>query len=161
MSILTPFPIPNRCHYCSGEKFHKHGTRERHVIEQGKKIWHEVQRFHCACDDCRKTFTLLLPNMLPHKHYAAPEIEQVLHKQENPTDPPHECGAEESTLRRWVQEFPQILSVLAVSLESLVNVSITRLVAPLQRVYNALALLACPPPEQSRLAWAFFLARPT
>ena len=117
--------------------------------------------------------------MLPHKHYAAPEIEQVLQKQEDPTVLPHECGAEESTLRRWGQEFPQILSALAASLESLVNVSMTRLVkklsdrhgsffagrllivAPLQRVYNALALLACPPPEQSRLAWAFFLARPT
>ena len=51
--------------------------------------------------------------MLPHKHYAAPEIEQVLNKHENPAAPPHECGAEESTLRRWICEFPEILTALA------------------------------------------------
>ena len=97
--------------------------------------------------------------MLPHKHYAAPEIEQVLQNQEDPAALPHECGAEESTLRRWMLGFPQKLSALAASLESLVNVSITRLVAPLQRVYNALGLLVHPPPNQSHLAWAFFVSK--
>ena len=95
--------------------------------------------------------------MLPHKHYAAPEIEQVLQKQEDPAVPCPECGAEESTLRRWRLEFPPKLSALAALLESLANVSMTRLVAPLQRVYNALDLLIHPPPDQSRLTWAFFL----
>ena len=97
--------------------------------------------------------------MLPHKHYAAPEIEQVLQNQENPATLPHECGAEESTLRRWMLEFPQKLSALAASLESLVNVSITRLVTPLQRAYNALGLLVHTPPNQSRLAWVFFVSK--
>jgi hypothetical protein len=97
--------------------------------------------------------------MLPHKHYAAPEIEQVLHKQENPTDPPHECGAEESTIRRWKQEYPEKLSALAASLESLANISKTCLLPALQRVYNALCLLVRPPPTQNRLAWAFFVSR--
>ena len=96
--------------------------------------------------------------MLPHKHYAAPEIEQVLQKQEDPAAPSIVCGAEESTLRRWILEFPQKLSVLAATLESLVNVSKTRLVAPLQRLYNALSLLVHPPPDHSRLAWAFFVS---
>jgi len=160
MSILTPFPIPDICHYCSSKKFHKHGTRERHVIEQGVKTWHLVQRFLCIDDDCGKAFTLLLPNMLPHKHYAAPVIEQVLQNQEDPATPLHECEAEESTIRRWLKEFSQKLCALAASLELLANVSITRLVTPLQRVYNILDLLDLPP-DQSRLAWAFFLAHPT
>ena len=97
--------------------------------------------------------------MLPHKHYAAPEIEQVLQSQEDPAAPPHECGAEESTLRRWKQEFPEKLSVLAAFLESLINTSAIRLVPPLQRVYNALGHLVHPPPNQSRLAWAFSVSQ--
>ena len=162
MSIVpqpdSSFPIPTACFSC-GSKLHKHGKRKRYVIKQGKKLGAKVQRFLCIACDCGKTFTLLLPNMLPHKHYAAQEIEQVLHKQENPTDPPHECGAEESTLRRWMLEFPPKLSALAALLESLMNISMTRLVAPLKRVYNALDLLVRPPADYSRLAWAFFVSQ--
>ena len=158
MSIVpqpdSSYPIPTACFSCGG-KLHKHGKRRRHVIEQGK-IWHQVQRFLCTACDCGKTFTLLLTNMLPYKHYAAVKIEQVLQNQEDPATPLHECGAEESTLRRWMLEFPPKLSALASSLESLVNISMTRLLAPLQRIYNALGLLTRPPANQSRLAWAFF-----
>jgi hypothetical protein len=97
--------------------------------------------------------------MLPYKHYAAPEIEQVLHNQEDPAAPPHECGAEESTLRRWKQEFPEKLAALAASLESLANISSICILPPLQRIYNALVLLVRPPPNQNRLAWAFFVSQ--
>jgi hypothetical protein len=97
--------------------------------------------------------------MLPYKHYAALEIEQVLQNQEDPTTIPHECVAEESTLRMWVREFPSKLSALAASLESLVNVSLTHLVPPLQRIYNALDILVRPPPDQDRLAWAFYMSQ--
>ena len=97
--------------------------------------------------------------MLPYKHYAAAEIEQVLHKQENPTAPPHECGAEESTLRRWKLEYPPKLSALAAFCESLANIYSVHIIAPLQRLYNALTLLAQPPPNHNRLAWAFFVSQ--
>jgi hypothetical protein len=97
--------------------------------------------------------------MLPHKHYAAPEIEQVLQEHEDPTGPSHECGAEESTLRRWIREFPDKLNALAAYLESLINSFKIYLVPPLQRVYNALASLAPPPPNYCRLAWAFFMCQ--
>jgi hypothetical protein len=97
--------------------------------------------------------------MLPHKHYAAPEIEQVLQTQENSTAPFHECGAEESTLRRWKLEYPSKLSELAAFFESLTNVSKTNQLAPLQRLYNALNTLAQPPPNHSRLSWAFFVGQ--
>jgi len=156
MSIISPtaskFPIPSACYSCGG-KLHKHGQRRRHVRTR-KKVWYQVQRLRCCL--CRETRTLLLPNMLPRKHYSASEIEQVLRKQEDPSAPACECGAEESTLRRWRREFPEKLSSLAVCLESLTNAWETRLISPLQRVYNALNLLVRPPPDQSRLAWAYF-----
>jgi hypothetical protein len=95
--------------------------------------------------------------MLPRKHYAAGEIEQVLQEQEDPSGPLTECGAEESTIRRWKREFPWKLSVLAASLEALANISRICLLTPLQRIYGVLSSLTHPPPPgQSRLAWAFF-----
>ena len=72
-----------------------------------------MQRLRCYV--CGQTRTLLRLNMLPHKHYAAAEIEQVLQGQKNPAVGPHECGAEESTIRRWRREFPERLSALAAS----------------------------------------------
>ena len=150
--FILAFPIPRQCPFCGG-KLHKHGTRKRHVIKGREKIWYDVQRFRCLNDDCRKTFTLLLPNMLPYKHYAAPEIEQVLQKQEDPEAPLHECGAEESTLRRWKHEFPEVLNALAFRLESLaiITISLISKASPLQRVYNALSLVVHPPPNRDRL----------
>jgi hypothetical protein len=99
--------------------------------------------------------------MLPYKHYAASEIEQVLNKHENPSEPSHECGAEESTIRRWIRDFPEILSALAAHLETLANISQINNIPPLQRVYTALASLASPPPDCSRLAWAYYWRNPT
>jgi hypothetical protein len=99
--------------------------------------------------------------MLPHKHYAAAEIEQVLQEQEDPTAPPHECAAEESTLYRWKREFPAILNGLALRLSSLSNIVISLLssAGPLQRLYEVLSSLVKPPPDSSRLAWAFFVSK--
>ena len=99
--------------------------------------------------------------MLPHKHYAAQEIEQVLDKHENPEAEAPECGAEESTLNRWVNEFTEILTFLASHLESLTNVAVSLVSAtrPLQRLYDALESLIRPPPNHSRLAWAFFVSQ--
>jgi len=50
--------------------------------------------------------------MLSYKHYAAPDIEQVLHKHEDPLAMEPVCGAEESTLYRWKREYTEILTVL-------------------------------------------------
>ena len=158
MSILTPFPDPGTCPHCGSKKIHKYGKRGRHVIEK-EKVWYQVQRYHCTDHECDMYFTLLLPNMLPHKHYAAPVIEQVLKQHEDPTAPPHECGAEESTLYRWKQEFPEKLSALAARLESLASAFKIRLVLPLQRVYDALASVIKLASDDCRLAWAFYMSR--
>jgi len=158
MSILTPsasnFPMSRICFSCNS-KFHKHGKRRRHVIELAK-VWYFVQRFHCS--SCGETFTLLQPNMLPFKHYAAPDIEQVLQKHEDPSAVEPVCAAEESTIYRWRREYPAILRDLASRLTSLAKTKEVPILKtrPLQRIYNALKLLVHPPPDSSRLAWAFF-----
>jgi hypothetical protein len=99
--------------------------------------------------------------MLPCKHYAADEIEEVLQEQENSTAPMHECGAEESTLYRWKREFPEVLIMLASRLELLAGIaaSLVSGAQPLQRIYEALGSLVKPPPESSRLAWGFFVEK--
>ena len=144
--------IPYKCS-CGGN-LHKHGKRKRHVIEQGEKVWYFVQRLHCPA--CRKTFTLLPGNMMPNKHYAAPEIEQVLKKQEDPEEPPHNCEAKESTLRRWLREFSQILPYLTSRLLILAGASnfFFSTATPLQQLDKALARFVKAPSDFCRLTWA-------
>jgi transposase len=126
------------------------------LLRNGKKVWYRVQRFHCP--NCGATFTLLLPNMLPHKHYAAIAIEEVIEHDEDPSAKSPGCEAEESTLRKWKQEFPAKIISLAVKLEKGVNAAVTSLLPPLQRLFKALALASVqPPPGESRLAWGFFI----
>ena len=162
MSIATSpsdlnFHIPPKCS-CGGN-LHKHGKRKRHVIEQGEKVWYFVQRLHCPA--CHKTFTLLRGNMMPYKHYAAPEIEQVLKKQENPEEPSHHCDAKESTLRRWLREFPQILAGLTSRLLNLAGASIFSLSTstPLQRLDKALAYFVKAPSDFCQLTWALLIGQ--
>ena len=144
--------ISSKCS-CGGN-LHKHGKRKRHVIERGEKVWYFVQRLRCYA--CRKVFTLLPGNMMPYKHYAAPEIEQVLKKQENPEELPHNCKAKESTLRSWLREFPQILTDLTSRLLILAGASISLLsmATPLQRLDETLAYFVKAPPDFCRLTWA-------
>jgi transposase-like protein len=96
--------------------------------------------------------------MLPFKHYAAPDIEQVLQKHEDPSAVEPVCAAEESTIYRWKREYPAILKSLASRLTSLAKTKEVPFLKtrPLQQIYNALKLLVYPPSDSSRLAWAFF-----
>jgi hypothetical protein len=78
-----------------------------------------VRRFRCS--GCRKTFTVLPPSLLPFKHYAAQEIEQVLrHLFDGGKLLESPSGAEERTLRRWWREFSYRLGQWAGALESTV-----------------------------------------
>ena len=152
------FPPPEVCPDCGG-KLQGHGTRKRHVIEQGQKVWYTIRRLCCSA--CGKTLTLLRTNMLPRKHYAAAAIEEVLQKQEDPNTPPLECTAKESTLYRWCREFPILLRVLLFRLSSLTGVAVSLVSEekPLQMLYKMLEELPQPPPVRDRLAWAFFLGK--
>jgi transposase-like protein len=154
MSIVT---TPSVC--SCGSNLHKHGKRKRHVIEQGEKVWYFVQRLRCPV--CRKLFTLLPGNMMPYKHYAAPEIEQVLKKQENPEEPLQYCEAKKGTIRRWLREFPQVLTGLTFRLLTLAGAPISLLSTdpPLQRLYKALEYFVMAPSDFCRLTWALLIGQ--
>jgi len=118
-----------------------------------------VQRLRCSV--CKHACTLLQSNMLPHKHYAAYEIEQVLQEQEDPTVPAYEGTAEESTIYRWKREFPGVLTEMFLRLSRLTKTAINLISAapPLQKLYEVLSYLDPPPLGSSRLAWAFFVSK--
>jgi hypothetical protein len=107
--------------------------------------------------------------MLPHKHYSALEIEEVLReeeaKEENSADPPHnfECPAEESTLRRWRNEFPEKIRQMASKLETVAKIAALSLTSPksgLQRCRDALVSLGFVISHDACcLPWAFFLSK--
>jgi hypothetical protein len=107
--------------------------------------------------------------MLPYKHYSAVEIEEVLleneAEEENSTAPPSkfECQAEESTLRRWRDEFPEKIRQMASQLEARAKtaaVSLTLVKSGIQRCRDALLSLGFVIfRDASCLAWAFFLSK--
>lgn len=139
---------------------HKHGSRPRSFIDDGVKNWCRVWRFRCPA--CRKTFTRLPPFLLPFKRYIASEIEAVL----GPV-----CGsggssrappaAEESTLRRWWNEYRRKADQWAGLLESRVYElssqasSLVQLPTdPLRRLEKALSRLPTLPSRWSVLVKA-------
>ena len=97
------------------------------------------------------------------------EIEEVLleneAEEENSTAPPHrfECPAEESTLRRWRNEFPEKIRRIASKLEAgakMAAPSLTLAKFGLQRCRDALLSLGFViSRDASCLAWAFFLSK--
>jgi hypothetical protein len=107
--------------------------------------------------------------MLPYKHYAADEIEEVLREEEakegNSTAPPSrfECPAEESTLRRWRNEFAEKIRQMASTLEAGAKMAVLSLISPksgLQRCRDAIVSLGFVlSPDTCCLAWAFFLSK--
>lgn len=73
-------------------------------MSEGVKRQCQVQRFRCT--QCKKTFTLLPPFLLPFKRYVVSEIEAVLrHFLDGKTLSEAPCQASESTLWRWCKEF--------------------------------------------------------
>lgn len=145
---------PKECPYCGG-KVHKHGTRLRLVRATGIKKRCCVWRF--CCTKCGKTFTRLPWFLLPFKHYIAQEIEGVLcylYSGGKFSKAPSE--AEESTLRRWWEEYSDKMPQWAGLLESRIYKvfrqapGIIKLPAnPLKRLETALSGL---PPLSSQ--WA-------
>lgn len=118
-----------KCPNCN-ENLHRKGTRKRHVRRSGAKHWFKVERFRCPC--CGKNFTRLKPFMLPRKHYAADEIEESVSTSSS--------LAEESTSRRWRNEFlPKIQIWIAGTLTNF-NLSASSLNI-FQRLQETLSLM--------------------
>ena len=152
------------CPRCLGAA-HGHGSRKRHVIRNGEKCWHRVRRGQCI-GKCERSFTVLLPFMLPHKHYSGPEIEEVLSTVEEGVAVNHVATwAEESTLHRWIRQFGSMIPVLSAQLEALAykfflkEVSLSILSdRPLTRLKRALGLVEEPYPKSTILGRSFFRA---
>ena len=109
---------------------------------------------------------MLLPFMLPHKHYSGPEIEEVLSVFEAGASVNSvETGAEESTLQRWKQQFRSLIPLLSGQLEELAHQFFDKKTSlsiipdrPLWRLKRALGLLEAPDPGWTILGRSFFLA---
>jgi hypothetical protein len=102
--------------------------------------------------------------MVPYKHYAALEIEEVLNEAEDSslTENSSETSAEERTIARWEKSFPERLSALADRLEEraekmgMKEARATYLSGkPLARLYRIVETLQELPVTVSRLAYSF------
>ena len=161
---LTPQEKILICPRCLGVA-HGHGSRKRHVIRNGQKYWYRVPRGLCV-GKCKRSFTVLLPFMLPHKYYSGPEIEKVLSAfEEGATVNSVETSAEESTIQRWKQQFHSLIPILSEQLEELAHkffhkeTSLSTLPErPLWRLKRALGLVEEPNPHWTILARSFFWA---
>jgi hypothetical protein len=106
--------------------------------------------------------------MIPHKHYDDSEIEEVIEEAESSDAESDgsrlETHAEESTMRRWIDQFSKQIPSMAARLEQMAadmgmgGVSLTRISdRPLQRLRRAVEMLQEIPLGLSRLACAFRL----
>ena len=87
------------CPKCLQKTLHRHGYRQRLLKRgSGTEILSAV-RYHCV--NCSANITVLPPDALPYKHYAAPEIETAV---ESITPEEQRYEAEDSTVRRWRKE---------------------------------------------------------
>ncbi len=94
-----------------------HGTRKRLARIQDTRQWCQARRF--LCPKCKKTFTRLPDILLPLKHYIASEIEGALrHLFDGGKLSESPSGADERTLRRWLNEFSHKMQQWAGLLES-------------------------------------------
>jgi hypothetical protein len=108
---------------------------------------------------------MLLPFMLPDKHYSGPEIEEALSDfEEGVVVNRVETGAEESTLRRWKRQFRSTIPILTTKIEALVQcwfqktLPLSTTDSPLGRLKKALELVEVFPSGWTILAWSFFQA---
>lgn len=130
------------------------------------KVWFRVLRLLCK-GECKTTYTQLLPNMLPQKHYCAAEVEEVLRAQEIGSPMSQLCtNADESTVRRWRNEFPTVLDSLSGTLEAITAVICGKTKPLLQmagssfkRLREAVASLEKLPEGWTHLSRAYFWCR--
>jgi hypothetical protein len=93
-----------RCAHCNGP-LKVHDCYRRHYRDDGgKRHYGWVAQGRCdACD----VYPALIPEFLmPHKHYEAAVIEGVIMNYED-KEPLSDCAADNSTMRRWINQFKE------------------------------------------------------
>ena len=104
------------CPYCGGATW-RHGGYWRNFWEYSKKrkIW--ILRVKCKC--CGKTHAVIPDFLLPDRKYSSKEIEQVIEAKEEGTPISEiDTEAEESTMRRWWNQFKERSKKVIDKLES-------------------------------------------
>ena len=144
------------------------GFRRRHVIENGVKDWSRVHRLRCKnkCK-CKANFTQLEPNMLPHKHYCAADVEEVLYAEETGSPVSQlRTNADASTMRRWRNEFSTVLDTLSGTLEAIAAAVrgkpkplLQMAIASFKRMREAVSSLEELPTGWTHLSRAFYWCR--
>jgi hypothetical protein len=106
--------------------------------------------------------------MVPYKHYAASEIEEVLEEvektEEEATAGLPDTHAEESTIQRWKKDFAEKMPLMAGQLEQIAadlgmggSSLLQRSEKPLQRLREIVEVFQELPSRVSSLAYAFWL----
>lgn len=91
-------PICPKC----GSVLSGYDTRKRIVInEYGEKTQYYLNRLRCPV--CNKVHTEIPDFILPYKNYEKEVIDSVLMGWK------HECFADDSTIRRWIANYPHDL----------------------------------------------------
>jgi len=94
------------CPRCHGP-FKFHGTYSRHFLDE-KGDRHDGWVAQCCCDTCNEYPSLIPDFIMPYKHYEAAVIESaILEVEENGSLGLNSCPADDSTVRRWVNQFQE------------------------------------------------------
>lgn len=97
-----------RCPIC-GDFLLVHGNYTRKTIDSlGNALNLEIIQSRCKNKDCCKTHALIPDFIMPYKHYSLETIEMVLSEIEKTGKLNNlNCPAEDTTIRRWYNEFKE------------------------------------------------------
>jgi len=91
------------CPVC-GNLFIWHDSYPRHFID-GNGLRHDGWLAQLKCPICNKHHTLIPDFIMPYKHYSAEVIESAINDTENGDFGRSSCPADDSTVRRWINQF--------------------------------------------------------
>jgi hypothetical protein len=92
------------CALCQGQ-LTVHGCYQRHFIDDGGNR-HNGWIAQSCCRICRVYPSLIPDFLMPHKHYKAEVIEKAIFEAEEKEVLSY-CSADDSTMRRWVNQFKE------------------------------------------------------
>jgi len=133
------------CPWCGGERVWWNGRPRRSatiVDEQGRAVHvPELVCRRCRCAECRKSFRLHPPGVIPHKHYQPCVVAEAVARyvgQEGTTmdEIAEQVGCSRHTVARWLRWIPE-LGEPAVMLRMLLEATDTVLVPRVRAVAKA------------------------
>ena len=129
------------CPLCGGE-LTVHSSHQRHCIDDnGQRHDGWIVQVHCSA--CNKYPSLIPDFIMPYKHYKTAVIEAAIRASEEGCLGLSSCPADESTVRRWANQFKVrgalavgwLLSILFVVYERHISILEQQNMSLLQRLY--------------------------